>query len=141
MLIVTSNVKSLPTIFVLTLVNSPKKTTKIKWTEISVIYWCSYKGIFRIFFPKFLQRRFCSMYQSVFANLILNAFWNWGVIILSRLSVWFYLLTNDRYLFIIRLSIVLLGHCFVKFSQISNFCHITNISQIILSLLYCVSFL
>ena len=64
---------------------------------LPVIYWCSYKGIFRIFFPKFLQRRFCSMYQSVFANLILNAFWNWGVIILSGLGVWFYLVTNDRY--------------------------------------------
>ena len=49
-----------------------------------VIYWCSCKGIFRIFFPKFLQCRFCFVYQSVFANLILNAFWNWGVIILSR---------------------------------------------------------
>ena len=53
------------------------------------IYWYSYKSLFRIFFPKFLQCRFCSMFQSVFTNDILNAFWNWGVIILSRLSVWF----------------------------------------------------
>ena len=68
-----------------------------------VIYWCSYKVIFRIFFPKFLQLRFCSMYQSVFANLILNAFRNWGVIILLRLSVWFYLITNDRYFCLITL--------------------------------------
>ena len=64
---------------------------------LPVLYWCSYKGIFRIIFPKFLQRRFCSMHQSVFANPIFNAFWNWGVTILSRLSVWFYLVTNDRY--------------------------------------------
>ena len=49
---------------------------------LPVIYWCSYKGIFRIFFPKFLPRRFCPMYKSVFANLILNAFWNWGAPVL-----------------------------------------------------------
>ena len=103
---------------------------------LPVIYWCSYKGIFRIFFPKFLRWGFSSLYQSVFTNLILNVFWNWGDIILSRLSVWFYLVTNDRYFclinttrlkgrnFIIRLSIFLLRHCFVKISQISNFCHI-----------------
>ena len=63
----------------------------------TVIHWCFSKCIFRIFFPKFLQHRFSSMYQSVLANFILNAFWNWGVIILLRLSVWFYLVTNDGY--------------------------------------------
>ena len=64
---------------------------------LPVIHWCFYKCIFRIFFPKFLQHRFSSMYQSALANFILNVFWNWGVIILLRLSVWFYLVTNDGY--------------------------------------------
>ena len=51
---------------------------------LPVIYWCSYKGIFRILFPKFLQRRFCSMHQSVFAILILNALLKLSIVLLCQ---------------------------------------------------------
>ena len=40
---------------------------------LSVIFWCSYKRIFRIFFSKFARLRFCSIFLRVFADLILNA--------------------------------------------------------------------
>ena len=45
---------------------------------LSVIFWCSYKRIFRIFFSKFARLRFCSIYLRVFADLILNALWKWS---------------------------------------------------------------
>ena len=108
---------------------------------LPVIYWCSYKGIFRIFFPKFLQRRFGSMYQSVLELRCYN--WGWMYDFISLLmidiSAWLTLPDPADGNGGIRLSIVILRYCFVKISQISNFCHIADIIQLIRSL-FCAMF-
>ena len=108
---------------------------------LPVIYWCSYKGIFRIFFPKFLQRRFGSMYQSVLELRCYN--WGWMYDFISLLmidiSAWLTLPDPEDGNGGIRLSIVILRYCFVKISQISNFCHIADIIQLIRSL-FCAMF-